>query len=84
MTRAARKVRSDKLVHNEQTKLLATYVNSIAVALFSAGVLTPLLGGIVGSLQAGPLQLGGVMIGCIMASVGLHYLARRLLRGLDE
>jgi hypothetical protein len=73
-----------RLVHNEQTKLLSTYVNSIAVALFAAGVLAPLLSVAGGTPGAGRLQLAAAMIGCMIASGGLHFLARRLLQGLDE
>jgi hypothetical protein len=48
---------SQRLVHNEQTRLLATYVNSIAVTLFGAGVVAPLIGVISAASSWQPRQL---------------------------
>lgn len=73
-----------KLVRNEQAKLSAAYVNSVAIAIFAAGVLAPVVSAVAGSLSTGAPQLGGIATCCLTASGGLHYLARRMLRGLVE
>ena len=73
---------SNKLVRNEQTKLTATFMNGAAIAVLGVGGLAP-LAAIVQSEQISP----GVMLfvfGCILASMGLHLLARLTLGGLEE
>lgn len=68
-------------IHNERIKLGATYLNGIAIALFAVGGLAPLLSGFYGNVEPGPLLpvVSGI---CILASVALHFYARRSLKGL--
>ena len=76
--------RTSKLVENEQVKLSATYLNGVAVALLAAGVLAPVVGGLAAGNQVGQPQLVAVAASCILLSAVLHFVARRLLRGLVE
>jgi hypothetical protein len=71
-----------KLVRNEQRKLTATYLNGAAIAVMGVGGFTP----IVALAQSVNPSLSAfvVVIGCILASAGLHWLARRTLGGLEE
>lgn len=74
---------SNKLVRNEQTRLTATYVNGLAMAIFGIGCFTPLVGI---PLSAGllPSLIIVLVLGCMSASVGLHLLAKLILGGLEE
>lgn len=70
------------LVRNEQTKLTATYLNNVAVALFVVGSLTPLFS--MGTDAAEPSTARLIISGlCLVASVALHIVARRVLRRLQ-
>ena len=69
------------LIRNEQTKLTATYLNGIATALFGIGGLAPTLAYVFGSISGRPL-LAIAAIVCVVISVCLHVVARRILRGL--
>jgi MFS-type transporter involved in bile tolerance (Atg22 family) len=73
-----------RLVDNEQIKLSATYLNGVAVALMTAGVLAPLVGVLAAGSQVHPVQLGAVVLSCMLLSAALHLIARRLLKGLVE
>jgi MFS-type transporter involved in bile tolerance (Atg22 family) len=71
------------LIHNEQTKLTATLINTVASAVFVVGVVAPLV--------ALSYDLPGPRGTTIVASFfwivcggGIHLLARRLLRGMRE
>jgi len=75
---------AQKLIHNEQTKLLANYFNGVAVAIMTAGVLAPIIGLLTGASVAGPLQLAVLVVSCMFISGALHSVARVLLRGLQE
>ncbi|HTJ58573.1 MAG TPA: amino acid transporter [Devosiaceae bacterium] len=73
-----------KLARNERIKLSATYLNGVAIALMTAGVLAPLLGVIAAGNAVHPGPLYSVVVSCMFASGGLHLVARTLLRGLVE
>ncbi len=70
------------LIRNEQTKLLATYLNGIAVAVFAVGSLAPVFSNIYGGSGASWL-LAGTSVLCVFASAALHLIARRVLRRLE-
>ncbi|GLK81111.1 amino acid transporter protein [Methylopila turkensis] len=73
-----------KLVQNEAAKLTATYLNSVAVGVFIVGGVAPSLTYTI-SLDAGRPDIATVAIAgvaCVVASAGLHSLARRSLRSL--
>ena len=74
------------LVHNEQTKITAAYLNTAASAFFAAGVVAPLAAFIVGvtgpssSVSMLTLLLGVTIF--LAVSIGLHLAARYVLKGL--
>jgi hypothetical protein len=72
------------LVRNEQTKLTASWLNAISAASIAVGgfaQMAPVFSGvaIVGSASV----LGGFTAIWFAVGVGLHMLARRLLRRLE-
>lgn len=67
------------LIRNEQTKLTATFLNGLAIALFAVGGLAPSLGMASGSVPASLLVIF-LMGYCLIASLALHLIARRFLR----
>lgn len=73
-------------IANERTKLTATYLNTAAGGLFTAGVVAPLvaavfgLGAAAGNLRALTLVLGVAIF--LLASGALHLAARTVLKGL--
>jgi hypothetical protein len=74
------------LVRNEQAKLTATYVNGLAIAVFAVGGLAPLFS-VLYSDRPAPIpfwSLIGISLVCFAASGGLHYAARRFLKGMRE
>ena len=71
------------LVHNEQTKLTATYLNSLAIAIWAVGGFAPLVAALSSDLPPSrPMTLLALVSVCFAASGALHSLARRLLRDL--
>ena len=71
------------LIHNEQTKLTATLLNTIAAAVCVAGVVAPL----VGLSYDLPGPRGTAIVASflwLLLGGAIHLLARRLLRGLRE
>jgi hypothetical protein len=70
-----------KLVNNERLKLLATFMNGIAIAVFAVGGLAPLFSGLYG--PSGVTRLLVLMSGvCFSGAFALHYGASTILRGL--
>ena len=72
-----------KLVDNEQRKLSATYLNGIATALITVGVLAPAVALLTGAVTSATI-VALLVCGCVIASAGLHYGARQVLAGLKE
>jgi hypothetical protein len=74
------------IVFNEQTKLLATALNTAATSCFTVGIATPVAGYIynVSTLQVTlkPLALMLGIAGRLTAATILHLLARRTLKEL--
>lgn len=69
------------LIHNEQAKLSATYLNGLAIAMFAVGGLAPSIGMAAGSVPV-KATVGALMGYCLIASLCLHWMARRILRRL--
>lgn len=74
------------LVFNEQTKLLATALNTAATSCFTVGIATPLAGYVynISNLQT-TLSVWTLLLGVggwLLAATLLHLLARRVLMGL--
>jgi hypothetical protein len=72
-----------KLVQNEQRKLSATYLNGIAIALITVGVLAPIVALLTGALSSPVVGLS-LAAGCIVLSFGIHSGARQILKRLEE
>ncbi|WP_172121545.1 amino acid transporter [Devosia sp. 919] len=71
-----------KLVRNEQRKLTATYMNGVPMALVGIGALAPIVA--LAQSSSGSPTAAFVVVGCFISSLGLHWLARRHLKGLEE
>ncbi|ACM38019.1 MULTISPECIES: hypothetical protein [Rhizobium/Agrobacterium group] len=68
-------------VRNERTKLTATYINGVAIAIFAVGGFAP----VISTVNSGHGPNGNLALVCsicILASVALHLLARKILKGL--
>ena len=74
------------LVHNERTKLTATWFNALATALVAAGVFAPAVALLYGLSQArvNPAFMISLALGCLGFGIGLHVVGRRLLGRLQE
>ncbi len=72
----------------EQTKLLATALNTAATSCFTVGIATPVagylynVGGLRSLIDPWTLILGAC--GWFLCALALHLSARRTLRGLDR
>ena len=74
------------LVHNEKTKLTATWINTLAAAFIAAGGVAP-VAAILYGLSAIPIGLGrlvGLAFGCALVGGAIHLLARAQLERLRE
>ena len=71
--------RAINTVHNERIKLLATFMNGIAVAVFAVGGLSPMFSDLSGSGRLRPIVM---VIGaiCILSAFALHYIGSVLLK----
>ena len=67
------------LIHNERTKLTATYLNGLAIALFAVGTVAPIIS--VMSMSIAVVRPSSTIIPviCIGVSGALHYAARYVL-----
>ena len=74
------------LVHNERTKLRATYLNGLAIALFAVGALAPLFTAASAPVR-GPIPHWATAVAslvCLAISVTLHLRGMRALTRLRE
>jgi cytochrome b subunit of formate dehydrogenase len=65
--------RSDAKRHNEGLKLLAAFLNAIAIALVVTGVVVPITSG---------LALGWAAVAWIGGGLALHYVAQLVIRSM--
>jgi hypothetical protein len=72
------------LVRNEQTKLMASYLNGLAVAFLAIGGIGPLLAFAAQSSGNDFLGIGIIAFGCVCISGALHFFARLSLEGLKD
>jgi hypothetical protein len=73
------------LVHNEQTKLLAALLNTLAGGVILAGVIAPLAAlsfGLTSAPGIAPVWVYGLNVIWLSVGAGLHYIARLVLRRL--
>lgn len=71
------------LIPNERTKLTATYLNGVAVAIFAIGSFAPLVS-LASNNTSAPLLLIWIAVSCVIVSFALHLIARRVLGRLQE
>lgn len=72
------------LVRNERTKLLATALNNVSVAVIVAGVIAPVIGYSYGTFAVDdPLRLLSLAIICLTTGGTLMLAARYVLGGLE-
>jgi hypothetical protein len=67
-------------VHNERTKLTATYLNGVAIAVIAVGGLAPIFSAFYNVSLLLPI---GASI-CFALSLALHYWAKRALKGIKS
>lgn len=74
------------LVHNERTKLTASWLNTVATALMAAGAFAPGAAWLYGlpSLPIGNFNLLAIALACIAAGTGIHVAAVALIGRLRE
>jgi hypothetical protein len=74
------------LVHNERTKLTATWLNTMAAALVTAGIFAPVAAMAYGisDLRADAMITAFVMFGCLGCGLLLHWAGRAALGRLRE
>lgn len=72
------------VVRTEQTKLLATAINNVAVAFVIVGFVTPVTAASFGIANAPAVTPRSTLFALAWVATGfaLHWLARRALRGL--
>jgi uncharacterized membrane protein YkgB len=72
------------LIRNERLKLLATYLNGMAIAIFAIGGLAPSFSMLYGNTaSASAAFMVFVTVSCLIASAALHYVASLILKRLS-
>ncbi len=74
------------LVHNERTKLTASWFNALATALIAAGFFAPAAALLYGlsTLAIGLEYMIALTLGCLGLGVGIHMIGRAVLGRLRE
>lgn len=70
------------LIHNERTKLTATWLNSIAAAAVAVGAIAPSITAAAGTIS--PLLAAGLAMFWLFVGAGLHFSARAILGRLKD
>ena len=84
---AERRDEAAKLERTERTKLSATFVNNVAVAVIATGLIAPFFAILYGLSNLSPEQVrlfGLAAPGWVIMGGGLHYIARAILRGFSR
>lgn len=76
-------VELNKAARNEQRKITATFINGGAIATFAIGVFTPVIQFFAGTVNSNLSQFVLVVV-CIVLAMALHWVARYVLRGMEE
>ena len=77
----AERAKPQVLVHNEKTKIRATFFNSLAVSAFTLGAAAPFAGYLIGSIQGNPLPSAVIWL---LGGCGLHLAALTALEEMKE
>ena len=70
------------LIHNERTKLTATWLNGLATAAVAVGSIAPSIAAVSGTIS--PILAAGLALFWLFVGVGLHFTARAVLGRLKE
>lgn len=70
--------------NTEQTKLLATAINNVAAAFIVIGFVTPITAASFNLGGVGPLRFdtAALTVVWLFTRIGIHLIARRILRGI--
>lgn len=69
---------------NERRKLTASYLNTLSAAVLTVGAIAPVAAVAYGNATPSALIIIVGAVICIGASLGLHFLARWYLGGIEE
>lgn len=75
------------LIHNERTKLTATCLNTLTVAVVATGVVAPLVAVILGLPTSGTVSILIFVLATVtwfILGLALHLMARHILGRLEE
>lgn len=72
----------NKLIRNERTKLTATFINGIAIAVLGVGVLAQAAAMVQTTIVE--LRVTAFVVICVPVAIGLHVLGRTVLEGMEE
>ena len=74
------------LIHNERTKLTASWLNALATALIAAGTFAPAAAWLYGlsALPVGAFNLSTIALACTGVGISLHVSALATLGRLRE
>ncbi|WP_306118332.1 MULTISPECIES: amino acid transporter [unclassified Roseitalea] len=70
-------------IHNERIKLLAGYLNGLAIAVIAVGGLAPIISSLYGSAQASGFLIF-VSVFSLLVSSTLHYVGSMILKRLRQ
>ena len=74
----------NKAARNEQLKITATWLNGAAIAALAVGCFAPITGYFTATAAISP-QLLTILVGCwLVASFGLHIIARAFARRIED
>ena len=79
-------MRPNRSARNEQRKSLATWLNALAMATVTVGVLAPaagILDGLSTPVRTG-IEMAAAIAVWLVGGVALHTVARGILRGIEE
>lgn len=69
---------------NELTQLSASWMNTLATAIITAGTFVPMGQWIFGILPNAPgVVVGGTAIVCVIGGISLHFIGRAILGSLE-
>jgi ABC-type Na+ efflux pump permease subunit len=69
-------------IENESTKLSANYVNGVAIAIFAIGFFAPMLSFLREGWGAQNIFSNLLSVVCLLGSVTLHFVGRKVLKRL--
>ena len=74
----------NKAARNERLKITATWLNGAAVAALAVGCFAPITGFLMSASSAPLRVLLPILVGWFSVGTGLHFVARQILRRIEE